>query len=392
MERSMTKMICKYQQVCPVIFGPDAVLEIGSKVKEFHGTKVLCIYDKGVELSGIAEKIIRKIEDAGIDVYTFDKVMPDAPKEIIHEAGLMAQDKNIDIVVGIGGGSSLDTAKAVAVLADNPLPVSKYYAQFGTDYIKKTKLILIPTASGTGSEVTAISVIHDEDTDAKETVLRPADMAIVDPVLTISAPPHITAASGMDALSHAIESFTTNCGNPKSDILALHAMRLIFENIEDAYVDGQNLEARTKLSLGSNFAGIAFNDASVHFGHAAAHEMGIRFHMPHGVACAITLPEVIMFSADVAPKKIYMIAEVIGIKDTEKISLETTAKLAAEKIRNLMRKLNIKTLKEQGYSREEIVSCAKAAVEKNWFVSCALKPVNVETMAQLLGKMYDDYQ
>ena len=332
-------MISKYQQVCPVIFGPDAVLEIGSKVKEFHGTKVLCIYDKGVELSGIAEKIIRKIEDAGIDVYTFDKVM-----------------------------------------------------QFGTDYIKKTKLILIPTASGTGSEVTTISVIHDEDTDAKETVLRSADMAIVDPVLTISAPPHITAASGMDALSHAIESFTTNCGNPKSDILALHAMRLIIENIEDAYVDGQNLEARTKLSLGSNFAGIAFNDASVHFGHAAAHEMGIRFHMPHGIACAITLPEVIMFSADVAPEKIYMIAEAIGIKDTEKISVETTAKLAAEKIRNLMRKLNIKTLKEQGYSREEIVSCAKAAVEKNWFVSCALKPVNVETMAQLLGKMYDNYQ
>lgn len=385
-------MSCTYQQVCPVVFGVDAALETGKKVKEMKGERVLCIYDKGVESSGIAGKILENLKEAGLQVYTFNRVQPDAPKEIIHEAGLYAQQKAIDVIVGIGGGSSLDTAKSVAVLADNPLPISQYYAQFGVEYERKTKLILLPTASGTGSEVTAISVVHDKDTDAKETVLRAADLAIVDPLLTVTAPPHVTAASAMDALSHAIESFTTNCGNPKSDLLSLYAAKLIVENIQTACQDGTELSARTNLSLGSNFAGLAFGDASVHFGHAAAHEMGIRFHMPHGVACAITLPEVILFAADVAPEKVRQIAEILGVPQASEVSGEEAASLAANKVREIMRSIGIKSLKEQGYTRDEVVACAAAAVAKNWFVSCALKPVDAEVMEELLGRMYDNYQ
>lgn len=385
-------MISTYQQICPVVFGVNASLETGKKVKEFNGKNVLCIYDKGVEMSGIADKIVTNIKQTGVNVFTYNKVLPDAPKEIIHEAGLIAQEKQIDVIVGIGGGSSLDTAKSVAVLADNPLPISQYYAQFGVAFKKETKLILLPTASGTGSEVTAISVVHDEDTEAKETVLRPADLAIVDPALTITAPPHVTAASAMDALSHAIESYTTNCGNPKSDMLSLYAIKLIVENIEAAYKDGSDITARTNLSLGSNFAGLAFGDASVHFGHAAAHEMGIHFHMPHGVACAITLPEVITFAADVAPEKVCQIAAALGILDGLTLPAEEAAEESAKKIRTMMKNVGIKSLKEQGYTREEVVGCAKAAVEKNWFVSCALKPVDVAVMGELLGKMYDNYQ
>lgn len=385
-------MISTYNQVCPVVFGENASLETGKKVKEFHGKNVMCIFDKGVESSGIADRIVQNIESEGLTVFRYDKVLPDAPKEIIHEAGQFAKEHNIDTIVGIGGGSSLDTAKAVAILADNPMPISNYYPANGGIFQSKAKLILLPTASGTGSEVTVMSVIHDEDTDAKEFVLRPADLAIVDPVLTVSAPPAVTAATGLDALSHAIESYTTNCGNPKADILALHAVKLIAENLEKAYRDGSNLEARTNLSLASNFAGMAFNDASVHFGHAAAHEMGIRFHMPHGVACAISLPEVIEFSADIIPEKTVNIARALGVDMPDGIRGVTAGRLAAAKVRELMRTVGIKSLKEQGISMEEVLACAEGAVTKNWFVICALKEITADVMREELRRMYENYQ
>ena len=175
-------------------------------------------------------------------------------------------------------------------------------------------------------------------------------------------------------------------------MLALHAMKLIAANLEKAYKDGSDLEARSNLSLASNFAGMSFNDASVHFGHAAAHEMGIRFHMPHGVACAISLPEVIEFSADVIPEKTVKIARALGVDIPPHTDGTDAGHMAADKVRELMRAVGIKSLKEQGFSREEVLACAEGAVNKNWFVICALKKVTVEVMRKELGKMYDNYQ
>ena len=385
-------MITTYQQLCPVIFGPGALEQLGTKAKELKATHVFCICDAGVRTTGMADHVKDILEKEGIETCIFDGVLPDAPNEMVEEAGRKANEFGADMVLGIGGGSSLDTAKSVAVLCDNPAPLSGYYLSQGGTFQMKTPLVLIPTASGTGSEVTIMSVIHDEDTDAKEFVLRPADLAIVDPKLTISAPPGVTAATGLDALSHAIESYTTNCGNPKAEVLALHAMKLIAANLEKAYKDGSDLEARSNLSLASNFAGMSFNDASVHFGHAAAHEMGIRFHMPHGVACAISLPEVIEFSADVIPEKTVKIARALGVDIPPHTDGTDAGRMAADKVRELMRAVGIKSLKEQGISREEVLACAEGAVNKNWFVICALKKVTVEVMRKELGKMYDNYQ
>jgi alcohol dehydrogenase class IV len=253
-------------------------------------------------------------------------------------------------------------------------------------------LILIPTSSGTGSEVTVMGVIYDKDTDAKEFVLKHADLAILDPELTASVPPQVTAATGMDAMSHAVEAYTSNCGNPKSDILALEAIRLIADNIETAYNDGNNMEARKNLSLASNYAGMAFSDSSVHFGHAAGHEFGIRFDMPHGIACAIALPEVITFSAETIPEKTKNIARALGIDVPEKASGTEAGEWAAERVRMMMKTIGIKSLKEQGLSRDAVISCALGAIEKNWFVICAVKPVDNSVMAKEMGKMYDNYQ
>lgn len=384
-------MISTYQQLCPVLFGAGAVGQLADKVKELGGRKAFCIFDAGVKTSGIADRIIKILEAGSIAVELFDGVQPDAPIDLVNAAGQQAKDAGVDVVIGIGGGSSLDTAKSVAVLVDNPLPITLYYAQKKQPQAAHTPLILIPTAAGTGSEVTIMSVLHDEETQGKETVLKSGTLAIVDPELTLTVPPQVTAATGLDAMSHAIESYTTNCGNPKADILSLAAVELIASNLEAAYTDGSNLDARTNLCLASNLAGMSFNDASVHFGHAAAHEFGIQFHMPHGVACALTLPEVVTYAADVIPDRVKKIAAALGLEVSEDISGEKAAALAAEKIRSLMRAVGIRSLKEQGISREEAVACAKGAVEKNWFVICALKPIDIPAMEQLIGQMYDNY-
>ena len=381
-----------YNQLCPVLFGLDASKELGKKVKEMGGTRAALIYDRGVEKTGMIRHFIRDLENHDVSVLKFNGVLPDAPKTMINEAGKLASDFKCDVVIGIGGGSSLDTAKAVTILAENSLSIEQYYPQKQKMFKQNLPLILVPTASGTGSEVTAMAVIHDEDTDAKEFVLRPGNLAIVDPNLTLSLPDFVTAATGLDAMSHAVEALTTNCGNPKADLLAFYAIRLITENLLVAYKNGQDVIARTNLSLASNFAGMAFGDASVHFGHAAAHEMGIKFHMPHGEACALSLPEVIRFSADMIPEKTKKIAEAMGIEVTESMSGVDAAELAAAKIRSLMRAVGIKSLRERGISREEVEACAKGAVEKNWFVICALKTIDVHVMEKELLEMYDNYQ
>ncbi len=384
-------MISTYQQNCPVLFGADAVMQLPEKVTEAGGTRAFCIFDKGVKNCGIAGKIIKILEDGGITTDTFDEVMPDTPASQADIAGGKAREFGADMVIGIGGGSCLDMAKATAILVDNDLPINQYYAQKNHPQNTQTPLFLIPTTSGTGSEVTGMAVLYDAETNRKETILRKGALAIVDPILTLTVPPQVTAETGMDAMSHAIESYTTNCGNPKSEILSLAAIKLVFENLKNACFNGDDLEARTNLCLASNLAGIAFNDASVHFGHAAAHEFGVQFHMSHGAACALTLPEVVAFAGDKVPDKIRKIAEVIKLDIPDDASGAEIAEQIAEKIRDLMHCIGIRSFKDYGILREQAVACAKGAVENNWFIICALSPVDIPVMEELIGKMYDHF-
>ncbi|NLA86840.1 MAG: iron-containing alcohol dehydrogenase, partial [Clostridiales bacterium] len=190
----------------------------------------------------------------------------------------------------------------------------------------------------------------------------------------------------------AVEAYTTNCTNPKADILCLEVMRLVINNLETACEDGTNLEARTNLSLASNLAGMAFNDAFLHFGHAVAHEFGVVFHMPHGVACALTIPEVIRFCSDVAPGRTKKIAEALGVNFPNDATAVEVGELAAAKVRNLMKKLEINSLKEQGIAREAAMNCAEGAIAHNPFINCALKPVGPPALERIIQQIYDNYQ
>ncbi|MCD8152935.1 MAG: iron-containing alcohol dehydrogenase [Clostridiales bacterium] len=385
-------MVTTYQQLCPVMFGVGAIEMLGERAAAMNAKHVFCVCDTGVRMTGLIDRICKILEQEKIEVTVFDEVLPDAPNDVVERAGELANLAEADMVLGVGGGSSLDTAKAVSVLCDNPAPISDYYLSNNGTFQIRTPLVLIPTASGTGSEVTIMSVIHDGASDAKEVVMRHADLAIVDPELTATAPPAVTAATALDAMSHAVEAYTSSGHSPNSDMQALTAIRLIARNLETAYRDGDNMEARTNLSFASNLAGMAFNDASVHFGHAAAHELGIRFHMPHGVACALTLPVVICFAKGVMPERVVQIAKALGMSQTEESDTQKACQFAVREVTRLMRAVGIRSMRGQGITLEQAVSCAKGAVEKNGFIAYSPKPVTTETMKDLLEQMYRIYQ
>ena len=377
----------EYSQLCPVLFGEGAADQLPDKIRAFGGGPVLFITDPGIRSTGLIDRMADAVRAAGMEADIFDEVEADAPDTVIDLCNeKVLQRKKYRVLVGVGGGSSMDSAKAIAVLAENPGPVSRYFMTWQAG--REVKLILIPTNSGTGSEVTPMCVIHDTVNNIKTGILRPADYAIVDPALTVSAPPKVTAYTGMDALSHAVEAYTCTSRNAHSDLLALECVRLIARNLRTACDDGKDMAARSALAFASNIAGIAFAESSVHAGHAIAHETGVMLEQPHGLLCAIVTPVVIEYSAPCFPERMVALANALGATDA---APETAGKLAADAVRKLARDLGIPSLKELGIRREDVVACAAGAVEHNIFINTAPKPTGVPEIAELLGQMYDTY-
>lgn len=386
-------MITTFAQVCPVFFGEDASTGTGEKIRElFQAKKAFCICDKGISDCGIADKIQNSLEAAGIDVQLFDEVLPEAPDTMVDHAANIARNFDADLVVGIGGGSSLDAAKAITILLDNPGSIRNYFQSTGASYKSDTPLVLIPTASGTGSEVTKVSVVYDHVTNTKDSIVKTASLAIVDPALTLGLPPFTTATTALDALAHATEAYTSRNANPMADALALEAIRLITSNVVAAYQDGSSLEARTNLSKGSVLAGIAFNDTDVHFGHAVAHEFGVQFHMPHGLACALTLPEVLSFAGDIIPQRSIDIAKAMGITVPEHCTGPEAAALSVARLKELLSAMHIPSLKKQGITLEAAAACAENAYNKNPFIACAPRKIDIPELKTLIADIYNIYQ
>ncbi len=376
----------EYSQLCPVLFGEGAADALPEKIRFFGGGPVLFITDPGIRGTGLVDRMADAVRAAGIDADIFDEVEADAPDTAIDLCDeKLLRKKAYHVLVGVGGGSSMDSAKAIAVLAENPGPVSKYFMTWQNG--REVKLILIPTTSGTGSEVTPMCVIHDTVNNIKTGILRPADYAVVDPALTVSCPPKVTAQTGMDALSHAVEAYTCTSRNAHSDLLALECVRLIANNLEAACADGNDMAARAALAFASNIAGIAFAESSVHVGHAIAHETGVVLEQPHGLICALVTPIVIEYSAPCFPERMVPLTQALGVTDA---TPETAGKLAADAVRKLSRALGIPSLRELGCRREDVVACAQGAVDHNIFINTAPRPTGVPEVAELLGLMYDD--
>jgi alcohol dehydrogenase len=384
-----------YFQQSPVLFGTGTHKQAGEKAKELGMTKVMLVTDKGVKEAGHADKVAAFLREAGIEVIMWDGALQDCPENTVREAAKICRESKVDGIVGVGGGSVLDTAKAVAAVVPNGDDVLDDIALYITGQKQyanpRLKQLLIPTTAGTGSESTFVSVVTSIKNDGKVGLPSPSDYAIVDPELTLGCPAYITAYTGLDAFSHANEALTEKKNNPHSDLLAYEAIRLITKWLPVAVNDINNLEARENLAFASNIAGISFNESGVHIGHALAHQLGHIYDLPHGVCCALFTPAVIEFAAKTYPEKVKRIGEAMGI-EVKSEKPEEIGKIVADEVRKLVREVKIPTFKELGLTKEQVLELAPVAF--NWpdpLCHAFAGETTLEDVYSILEVAYDNY-
>ncbi len=309
----------KYFMPTQLVLENGAIKQLSTLVK---GKKVLIVCDPFIYQSGLAQKVADKI---GTDeVAFFSKIEPNPSCDTVDNATVMGREMKADVVIGIGGGSSMDTSKMVSCLVDDIGSIHDYYSG-GTREItgRKTQLICIPTTAGTGSEVTNIGVYTNKEKGIKMPFASPyfwPDIALIDPELTYTLPAGFTASTGMDAFCHAIESYWNINANPISDALAVSAMELILNNIKKAYDHPKDIEARQNMSLASMMAGVAFSQTKTTGIHALSFPLTTDFGQSHGVACAITLPAFIKLSYEGAKDKLDVLIKRFNYKDINDFS------------------------------------------------------------------------
>ncbi len=338
-----------------ILFGEGVANQTGETLKQYGVGKVLFVYDQGLKAAGITDKIIKNIKDNNIGVVEFDDVKPDPPSATVDAAGNLARKENVDAVLGIGGGSAMDTAKAVNVLLGNPGSIKDYLT--GAPQKPGKLIFAMPTTAGTGSEVTNVAVVSNIKEGLKQGINHVncvPKLAIIDPELTYGLPPSLTAAGGMDAFSHAIESYTGGFTNPMSDLLSLEAISLITKYLPVAVKDGSNTEARSKLSFASTIAGMAFNDAPVHLGHALAHAMGAVHHVPHGIGCGLALPIAMEFAAGFAPERVRGVGKAMGLEIPADAANEEIGKAVADAIRNINKETGMPEISALGFNEDDL--------------------------------------
>jgi alcohol dehydrogenase len=325
--------------------------------------RVLVVTDKGFLATGLLEPALQSLKAASLSVQTFSGVIADPPEQTVLDAVASARDHGTDIVIGFGGGSSMDVAKLIAVLCRGDQQLASMYG-IGNVKQERLPLIQIPTTAGTGSEVTPISIVTTGET-TKMGVVSPklyADLAILDAELTIGLPPKITAATGIDAMVHAIEAYTTrHRKNPLSDMLAREALKLLSSNLVTACENGTDIAARQAMLLGAMLAGQAFSNAPVAAVHALAYPIGGIFHVPHGLSNALVLPHVLRFNADHAAQSYAELADIVAPGTSGSEEARTQALIAA--LEQLAVRVGIATtLREVGITEADLDRLADDAM------------------------------
>lgn len=326
----------------PVTFvGADASRDLCRSIAQGGVKKVLVVTDAGLVKIGLVARITSALADAGVESVVYDGVEPDPTFDQVEAGHARLRSEGCDAVLAVGGGSPMDAAKVIAAMATNGGQAKKLAGMFK---VRKPPLPLyaVPTTAGTGSEVTLAAVVSDSKTHVKSFVLDPKllpAMAALDPGLMTGLPPHITAATGMDALTHAVESYLAKTSGPRTEAWATTAVRMIFENLPKACADGSDLEARRAMALASYYAGLAFTRTSVGYVHAIAHTFGAYYGTPHGHANAIVLPHVLEFSKPAARDRLAALADVIGVGADG--GPEAKAQAFIDAVRDLMARIGI---------------------------------------------------
>jgi alcohol dehydrogenase class IV len=338
-----------------ILYGRQSFYNIGKEARE-QGKKAFIISDKVMEGLGYVAECVQRLQEENVKCVIYLGVETEPTDVYVREALEMFQKENCDFVISLGGGSCIDTAKAVAVLATNDGYIGDFRGGGKIASHKPVPHIAIPTTAGTGSEATDATVITNTENDVKMMIKQPAFMpnvAIVDPMLTLSSPKSVTAATGVDALSHAIEAYISRKAHPMTDMLALSAMKLIVSNLLSAYNHPENLDARESMSLGALQAGMAFSNASVCLVHGMSRPIGALFHVPHGFSNAMLLPAVLEFSKEACIYRLADLGRIFINHDGEQLSDEEAAQVAVQSVKKLCSDLNIPNLHDWGIKEEE---------------------------------------
>ncbi|BDG47645.1 1,3-propanediol dehydrogenase [Parageobacillus sp. KH3-4] len=337
-----------------ILYGRGAFNEIGNQAR-LHGNKVLIISDPVMEKLGNVAFCEEHLRKKALPFAKYTGVDTEPTDIHVKEALEVCRQERCDVIVAIGGGSSIDTAKAVAVMMTNEGTISDYVGNAKPFANKPLPLIAVPTTAGTGSEVTKVTVIIDTQTDVKMMISQPEllpAVAIVDPILTVSCPPPVTAATGIDALCHAIEAYISRRAHPVTDVLALSAIEAIMGNLRQAYKNGNDIDAREKMAIGAMVAGAAFSNASVTLVHGMSRPIGALFHVPHGVSNAMLLPGVLEFTKKSAIEKLAVISRLIK-PELKNASDEEAADALILEVKQLCRDLHIPNMKTWGIEKEQ---------------------------------------
>ncbi len=386
----------------PILFGIGAAARTGLELQKLGCKKVLAVFDKGVEQAGVAEKVLKAIRDVGIDVVVYNNVQADPPVWSVEEAGALGVKEGIDGVVGIGGGSSLDTAKGAKMLQTNPPPLRQYFGRTGVVTKPSVPLIVIPTTAGTGSECTPGGTITDTEKNIKTNISGvgcAVSLGIVDPELSAGLPRSVTASTGLDALCHCVESYTSAMANSISSVLGREGIRLVGQYLVRACNNGAaDMEARAGMAKAATLGGMAMSGAFCHLCHDIGRSLGAKFHVPHGNGCAVTLPQVLQIIAPVKTEEVRYIARCLGAEVGPDAPADAVGKAAYDAAHKLLKDTGLKNLKELGLSREELLAVVPDEVvmqiemEIKAFGGIAPPPLPVtkELVAEIINRAYDE--
>ncbi|MGG3471388.1 iron-containing alcohol dehydrogenase [Neobacillus pocheonensis] len=339
-----------------IFYGRNAFKEIGRQTS-LKGKKALIVSDPIIDQLGLVRVCQEKLAENHVESVVYMGVKSEPTDKYVEESLELFRVENCDVVISLGGGSCMDTAKAVAVLATNMGYIGDYMNGEKTAEVPPVPHIAIPTTAGTGSEATDVTVISNTSNDVKMMIKQPAFMpavAIVDRILTVPSPKHVTAATGVDALSHAIEAYISRKSHHMTDQLALSAMKLIVNNLVSAYQDGENMDAREAMSLGALQAGMAFSNASVCLVHGMSRPIGALFHVPHGYSNAMLLPAVLEFSKESCIERLADLGRIFE-PNNPSLSDEAAAEAAVIAVKRLCNVLNIPNLQEWGIQKDNFV-------------------------------------
>lgn len=353
-----------FQMPDRLIMGDGVLDQLPELVRGLGGTRVMVVTDPGLVRAGICDLVTTVLGSVDVEVSVFAEVEPDPDFEIVNRAVVAGQDQRADLLVGLGGGSSLDVAKVASVILAHDVDVMDIV---GTDCVPGSgkATVLIPTTAGTGSEVTPIAVLSDHRAHLKMGVVSPflyADVALVDPSLACSLPPHITAFTGVDALCHCLEAYTNRHAQPFCDTLALEGVRLVGANLRRAVACGDDFQARHNMALASLYGGLCLGSVNTTAVHALAYPLGGSFNVPHGVANSLLLPYVMEFNLISDLRRFRDLAQALG-RVTTGMSLRQAAAEAIIAVQELCADVGIVSrMRDLGVPRDAIADMAADAL------------------------------